>query len=97
MNIKDMFNVGEIMEWEDKAKSIKVLDGDDAKIMSKALNKKKVILHMQRQVDGSEGNVFVQLKDEYQDQFAVSKQLLASKNVIGLTLNEFKNLNIEAL
>ena len=97
MDIKDMFDVGEIMEWEDKAKSIKVLDDNDAQIMSKALNKKKIILHMKRLVDGSEGNVFVKLKEEFQDQFPVSKKLFASKKVTGLTLAQFKNLNIEAL
>ncbi len=97
MDIKDMFNVGEIMEWEDKAKSIKVLDGDDCEITGKALNKKKVILHMKRLSDNSEGNVFVQLKDEFQDQFPVSRKLLGSKKIVGLTLNQFKNLNIEEL
>jgi hypothetical protein len=97
MDIKDMFDVGEIMEWEDKAKSIKVLDDDDAQIMSKALNKKKIILHMKRSVDGSEGNVFVKLKDEFQDQFPVSKKLFASKKITGLTLGQFKNLDIEEL
>jgi hypothetical protein len=39
MVIKDMFEVGEIMEDEDKAKSIKVLDGDNCVITGKALNK----------------------------------------------------------
>ena len=97
MDVKDMFNVGEIMEWEDKAKSIKVLDGDDCEITGKSLNRKKIILHLKRLVDDSEGNVFVQLKDEFADQFVVSKKMLASKNVVGLTLNQFKNLNIEAL
>ncbi len=97
MDIKDMFDVGEIMEWEDKAKSIKVLDDNDAQIMSKALNKKKIILHMKRLADGSEGNVFVKLKEEFQDQFPISKKLFVSKKVTGLTLAQFKNLNIEAL
>lgn len=92
-----MFEVGEIMEWEDKATSIKSLDGDDCVIMSKAMNKNKIILHMKRESDDSEGNVFTRLKDEFKDQFAVSKKLLASRKVIGLTLNQFKNLDIEEL
>ena len=97
MQIKDMFQVREIMEMEDKAKSIKVLDDDDCVITSKALNKNKIILHMKRAIDDSEGNVFVYLKDEFQDQFAVSKKLFASKKVTGLTLGQFKNFNVEEL
>ena len=46
MNIKDMFEVGEIMESEDKATSIKILDGDDCEITGKVLNRHKIILHM---------------------------------------------------
>jgi hypothetical protein len=92
-----MFEVGEIMEWEDKDKKIKVLDGDDCVITGKMLNRKKIILHMKRTVDGSEGNVFVGLKDQHSDQFAVSKKLLGSKVVVGMTLNQFKELDIEKL
>ena len=97
MKISEMFEVREIMEMEDKAKSIKVLDADDCKIMSKALNKNKIILHMKREVDGSEGNVFVYLKEAYQKDFATSKKLFTSRKVIGLTLNEFKEFSIEEL
>lgn len=97
MKIHEMFEVREIMEMEDKAKSIKVLDADDCKIMSKALNKNKIILHMKREVDGSEGNVFVYLKEDYQKDFATSKKLFASRKVIGLTLNEFKDFSVEEL
>ncbi len=97
MTIKDMFEIGEIMEWEDKAKSIKILDGDDCLITGKVLNKKKIIFHVKRTVDDSEGNVFVRLKDEFQDQFAVSKKLLASKKVIGMSLNQLKNFSLEEL
>ena len=85
------------MEWEDKDKSIKVLDGDDCVIMSKALNKNKIILRMKREADGSEGNVFVRLKDNEKNNFATSKKLFASRKVIGITLNQFKNFNIEEL
>lgn len=92
-----MFEVREIMEMEDKAKSIKILDDDDCVIMSKALNKNKIILHMKRTADGSEGNVFVYLKDAHHDKFPVSKQLFASKKVIGLTLGQFKKFSVEDL
>lgn len=97
MQIKDMFQVREIMEMEDKAKSIKVLDDDDCVITGKAFNKNKIILHMKRAIDGSEGNVFVYLKDEFADQFPIFKKLLASKKVIGLTLGQFKEFNAEEL
>ena len=97
MQIKDIFVVGEIMEWEDKAKSIKILDDDDCLITGKAINKNKIILHMKREKDGSEGNVFVRLKDEFDDQFITSKKLFASKKVIGISLNEFKEFEIENL
>ena len=97
MNIQEMFDVREIMEMEDKAKSIKVLDDSDCVIVSKALNKNKIILHMKREGDGSEGNVFVYLKEQFQDQFPVSKKLFASRSVIGLTLGEFKKFSIEEL
>ena len=97
MTIKDLFEIGEIMEWEDKDKKIKVLDGDDCVIMSKALNKNKIILHMKRTDDGSEGNVFVRLKDDQQNQFATSKKLFASRKVIGISLNQFKEFDVEEL
>ncbi|HYV33710.1 MAG TPA: hypothetical protein VE973_02585 [Candidatus Limnocylindria bacterium] len=97
MKIKEMFEVREIMEWEDKAKSIKTLDDNDCQIMSKALNKNKIILHMKRESDGSEGNVFVYLKDEFKDQFPVSKKLFITKKVIGLTLGQFKEYSVEDL
>ena len=92
-----MFVVGEIMEWEDKDKKIPVLTGDDCLITEKRLNNKKIILHMVRAEDNSEGNVFIRLKDEYAKEFPTSKKLLASKKVIGITLNEFKKLEIEEL
>lgn len=97
MDIKDIFEVGEIMESEDKSKTIKILDGDDCEITGKALNKHKIILHMKRLSDGSEGNVFVKLKDESNLHFPTSKKLLASKKVVGMTLNQFKNLDVEEL
>jgi len=97
MLIKEMFEVGGIMEMDDKAKSIKTLDDADCVITGKALNKNKIILHMKRAVDGSEGNVFVYLKDEFHDQFPISKKLFASKKITGLTLGEFKKLDIEEL
>lgn len=97
MKISEMFEVREIMEMEDKAKSIKVLDANDCKIMSKALNKNKIILHMKRESDGSEGNVFVYLKEPHEKDFPTSKKLFASKKVIGLTLNEFKEFDVEQL
>ncbi len=97
MKISNMFVVREIMEMEDKAKSIKVLDDDNCVIIDKALNKNKIILHMKRASDDSTGNVFVYLKDEFHDKFLISKQLLASKAVVGLTLKQFKEFNIEKL
>lgn len=97
MKIKDIFDVGEIMEWEDKSKSIKVLDGDDCVIMGKTLNKRKIILHLKRAVDDSEGNVFVKLKDDSRENFLISKKLLASQNIIGKTLNELKEMDVEGL
>jgi hypothetical protein len=97
VNIQDIFEVGDIMEMEDKAKSIAVLDGDNCVITGKVLNKHKIILHMKREADGSEGNVFVRLKDDMHDQFPTSKKLLASKNVLGLTLNQFKKFDTEGL
>jgi hypothetical protein len=97
MTIKDMFEVGEIMEWEDKASNIKVLDDDNCKITGKSLNKHKIILHLKRDEDGSEGNVFVKLKDETSENFPTSKKLLASQKIIGLSLGEFKKFDIEKL
>lgn len=97
MQVKDMFEVGEILEWEDKAKNIKALSADDCEITGKILNKNKIILHMKRMSDGSEGNVFVKLRDEFGNQFATSRKLLGSKKVIGLSLNQFRKLDIEEL
>lgn len=97
MNINDVFVVGVIMEMEDKSKSIKVLDDNDCLITSKSINKNKVILHMVRESDGSEGNVFVSLREDHGNDFAASKTLLASKHVVGLTLGQFKKLSMENL
>jgi|ERR1051326_5566710 hypothetical protein len=97
MTVKDMFQVGEIMESEDKSKKIKILDGDDCEITGKVLNKHKIILHMKRLSDESEGNVFVRLKDEHESNFEMSKKLLATKKIIGMTLNQFKNLSLDDL
>jgi len=97
MDIQEMFDVGEIMEMEDKDKKIKPLDGDDCKIAGKALNKDKIILHMVRDADNSEGNVFVRLKEGQKSNFSDSKKLLASRKVIGLTLNQFRKFKIEEL
>jgi hypothetical protein len=97
MTIKDMFEVGEILEWEDKASSIEPLNDENCTIVGKSLNKNKIILHMKRDGDESEGNVFVRLKDEYEKDFPTSKKLLASQKVIGLTLEAFKNFDIESL
>ena len=97
MKISDMFVVREIMEMEDKAKSIKVLDDDNCVVVGKALNKNKIILNMKRESDESTGNVFVYLKDEFSKEFQTSKKLLASKAVLGLTLKQFKEFEIESL
>ncbi len=97
MQVKDMFEVGEIMEWEDKAKTIKTLSLDDCEITGKVLNRKKIILHVKRMSDESEGNVFVSLKPEFADQYAVSRKLLGSKKVIGMSINQFKSLDVEDL
>ncbi len=97
MTIQDIFEVGEIMENEEKDKKIKILDGDDCEITGKALNKHKIILHMKRLSDASEGNVFVRLKDDNREHFLTSKKLLASKKVVGMTLNQFKELDVELL
>ena len=85
------------MEMDDKAKSILALDDNNCVIVSKALNKNKIILHLKRAADGSEGNVFVYLKDNNREHFPISKKLFASKKVLGLTLAEFKKFDIEQL
>ena len=92
-----MFEIGSIMEMDEKAKSIKVLNDDNCVIASKGLNKNKIILRMLREADGSEGNVFVRLKEEYTKDFATSKKLFASQKVLGLTLGQFKKFNVEEL
>lgn len=97
MKIKDVFEIGEIMEDEEKSDKIKILDADDCVIMSKALNLRKIILHMKRATDGSEGNVFVRLKDKYEKDFASSKKLFASKKIIGMSLNQLKETEVEEL
>ena len=97
MQVKDIFEVGIILEDEEKAKEIAVLTANDCVIKGKVLNRHKIILQMERASDGSKGNVFARLKDDHEKDFPISKKLLASKKIIGLTLNEFKNLDIESL
>lgn len=97
MQVKDMFEVGKILEWEDKSTDIQTLSGDDCEITGKTLNRRKIILHMKRTSDGSEGNVFIVLKPEFQDQYDISRKLLGSKKVMGMSLNQFINLDVESL
>jgi hypothetical protein len=97
MVIKDIFDVGEIMESEEKAKEIKPLTDSNCVVVGKALNKNKIILNMKREADESTGNVFVKVTDGNKEYFQTSKKLLASKNVLGLTLKEFKNFDVEKL
>ncbi len=97
MIISDIFEVGEIMEMEDKDKSIAKLSGDNCEITGKILNKQKIILHMKRGSDSSEGNVFVRLIGGNREHFPISKRLLASRSIIGLTLNQFRSLDVEGL
>jgi hypothetical protein len=52
---------------------------------------------MKRAEDNSEGNVFVRLKEEFENNFAASKKLFASKKIIGMSLNELKEFNVEDL
>jgi len=97
MLIKEMFEIGEIMEDEDKAKSFKILDSDDCLIIGKLLNKNKIILHVKRLSDDSEGNVFIRLKDKFEKDFVTFKKLLASKKVLKITLNQFREFAVEQL
>jgi hypothetical protein len=97
MVIKDIFDVGEIMESEEKAKEITPLNDDNCVIVGKALNKNKIILNMKRVEDESTGNVFVKVTDGNKEYFQTSKKLLASKNVLGLTLKQFKEFDVEKL
>ena len=85
------------MEWEDKSKSIKVLSYDDCVITSKMLNKRKIILHVERKSDKSEGNVFVRLHEKFEKEFMTFKKLLASKSIMGKSINEFKEMEVEEL
>jgi hypothetical protein len=85
------------MESEEKSKKIVLLNDDNCVIVGKTLNKNKIILQMKRAEDESTGNVFVRLMDDKKSEFQTSKQLLASKKVVGLTLNQFKNFKIEEL
>jgi hypothetical protein len=43
MTVEEMFEVGRIMEWEDKSNNLKVLDDHDCQIVSKMLNGHKII------------------------------------------------------
>lgn len=97
MKVQDVFDVGVIMEMEDKDKKIKPLDGDDCVVTGKALNKNKIILRMLRESDKSEGNVFVKLNEQNQKDFPTSKKLLSSRKVVGMTLNQIKELDVEEL
>ena len=85
------------MEPEDKVATQADLKVDDCVIVSKGLNKNKVILHLQRKGDGIEGNVFVKLKEKYEKDFITSRKLLGSKAVNGLTLDEFRAFDIDKL
>ena len=75
MIIQDIFEVGEIMESEEKDKKIVVLNADNCVIVGKTLNKNKIIMQMKRESDGSTGNCFVKLKEGMKSEFQTSKKL----------------------
>ena len=96
MFVKEVFTIGDIFQTASKTKAD--LDLDNCKIVSKMMNNKSVILHVKRLSDGKEANVFVKLKDDLEGDHKLDfKALFASKKIVGMSLNELKDIKIEDL
>jgi hypothetical protein len=95
MFIKEVFSLGEIYQMTEGP--VGVLDMDNCEITGKVMNKSKIILHLERLSDGRKANVFLRLKDDFLDRRDDFKKFLASKKIIGMSLNQLNNLEIAEL
>ena len=93
MYIKEVFEIGSIFQPVSRTKSL--LDQDNCQITGKRMNNKSIILHIKRKEDGKEANVFVRLIDPINRESF--KKLLASNKIIGMSLNELKEMKVEEL
>lgn len=69
------------------------LDRENCQIVNKTKRNNSVLLHLKRESDGEEGHAHFRVRDKFE---SVSPQLLrwafASKDIIGLTLNQLDDL-----
>ncbi len=92
MKIKEIFKIGGIMQ---SIGGLTVfLDQNNCIVHNKSKIDDAVILHLKRESDGEEGNVYLRVKDEFK---SIKDQLLnwafASSSIIGLTLSQLESLD----
>ena len=91
MKIKELFKIGGIMQ---SISGLTVyLDHNNCTVNNKTKSEGAVILHLKRESDGEEGNVYLRVKDEFK---TIEEQLLrwvfAANQIIGLTLSQLNEL-----
>ncbi len=94
MYIREIINIGGILRSVNNPVN---LDWDNCKIDKKTRNEYGLVLRLKRESDGEEGTASLKLKDEFKDRKDLLRQIFVSEKVMGLTLNELKDLEIEVL
>jgi hypothetical protein len=92
LKIKDIFQIGGIMQ-SFRGTDI-FLDQNNCVVFNKSRNEDAIILHLKRESDGEEGNVYLRAKEKFQ---SIKSQILnwafTSNNIMGLTLNQLESLD----
>jgi len=92
MLVKKLFNIGGIIE---SGPTI-FLNGDNCQIFNKTKKKDAVILNLKRQSDGQEGKSYLHVMDEYKEiESSLLKWAFVSVSIVGLTLNQLRELDID--
>jgi DNA-directed RNA polymerase subunit RPC12/RpoP len=92
MKIKDIFQIGGIMQSFRGADIF--LDQNNCVVFNKSRNEDAVILHLKRESDEEEGNIYLRVKDEFKSiKNPLLNWLFISKDIIGLTINQLESLN----
>lgn len=90
MKIKEIFKLGGIMQAI--GGTAVYLDQNNCVIRNKSKTDDAVILHLKRDSDGEEGNVYLRVRDEFK---SIKDPLLnwafANNSMVGLTLNQLEN------
>ena len=92
MYIRDIFRIGGVASYSIR----EYLGQDNCQISKIIFDKDKISLHLKRKEDNQGGHASLKVKEEYKEN---RKELFGwvssnQKNIIGLTLNELRDLEI---